>query len=140
MIHALADSSLLQKEIAFPKVILLGTPIDESVDENTSYAKAQAKASTDKNYQRLLKKFKEFDPLASIDFYNLMGSVDGEKTDGSVPNVQSLFLKNIIHPNWSKYYQAVYTNTDHTDLHQSAKVLDTMDKILWNNRPLAWHH
>lgn len=140
LIHALANSSSLQKEIAFPKVILLGTPIDESVDENTSYAKAQAKASTDKNYQRLLKKFKEFDPLASIDFYNLMGSVDGEKTDGSVPNVQSLFLKNIIHPNWSKYYQAVYTNTDHTDLHQSAKVLDTMDKILWNNRPLAWHH
>lgn len=136
-VHAVADSKILQKQVAYPKVILLGTPIDESFDENISYRQAQKQGSNDENYKQLVKKFKRFAPQSNITFYNLMGAVAGEKTDGSVPNIQSKFLQKLLRPAWSKYYQAVYQGIDHTGLHQNVRVLDTMDKILWNKKTIA---
>ncbi|MBD5069781.1 MAG: alpha/beta hydrolase [Lactobacillus sp.] len=136
-VHAMANSKSLQREISFPKVILLGTPVDEGVDESVSYTKKKKKKTTDQNYEQLIKKFQKFSPASTITFYNLMGSIDGEQTDGSVPNVQSMFLKNLLHSDWARYYQAVYANTDHTALHQRKKILENIMQILWSKRALV---
>ncbi|WP_035191515.1 alpha/beta hydrolase [Ligilactobacillus equi] len=131
-VHALANSSYLQKNINFKKIILLGVPINEGFSSKTSYNQALTQKTSDHNYLRLAKKLDKFNPHNLIHFYNLMGSKDGQKkTDGEVPNVQSEFLKTVIHSNWSTYSQKVYKDTNHTDLHQNKEILNHMAAILW---------
>ena len=137
IVHAIAGSKKLQQEMSFPKVVLLGTPLDESINEEVSYAKAVKLDSQDENYRVLKEQFKAFSPTTKISFYNVMGSIKGEKTDGSVPNVQSMVLKELLDPKWAKYYQVTYNNTDHTALHQSNKVLNTVDQILWSKQVIT---
>lgn len=131
-IHAVANSRYIQKNITFNKVILLGVPINESFSNKISFLEALKKKTTDKNYFRLVKKLKKFDPQKMIHFYNIMGTKsDVKASDGSVPHVQSEFLKTVLKDDWSTYHQIIYQNTTHSGLHERKKVLNKLASVLW---------
>lgn len=133
-IHALAGSPKIQKEIQFKKVILLGVPVEESFDDSTTYRLASQKHSTDGNFHKLIAQARHFDLKNKIHFYNFLGEIKNKPTDGSVPNVQSEFLKKIINPKWAYYQQQTFKNTSHSSLHDNKRILSEISDILWKNK------
>lgn len=130
-LHALGQSKWLQRNVKFNKVILLGTPVNEAVNNKISYQKAQQEDKTDAQYQKLRKEYEKLDPIGKIQFYNVMADYKNN-TDTSVPNVQSEFLYNILDSKWSTCETKIFYGIRHSALHQDVSVLDYVAHQLYN--------
>lgn len=132
-IHAYLGSKYLQQHLQLNKLIFLGVPVEESLGDHLKYRYHLISKSTDKNFHQLFLQMKAWQLNYPVKIYNLMGSEEGSKTtDGSVPHIQSEMLKALIgtHPS-IKYYQRVYPQTTHTQLHTRLNILQQIVKILW---------
>ncbi|WP_251546656.1 alpha/beta hydrolase [Limosilactobacillus caecicola] len=129
-LHAYIGSRYLQKHIRFPKVILLGVPVDETFGERTKFTKWLFKKSTDTNFLRLEKLVKVTSLIHIGTIYNWMGST-GDRTDGEVPHIQSEMLRILIKNQKVHYREHVYSNTNHVQLHQKKVILNDIMHVLW---------
>lgn len=133
-LHAYIGSKKIQHMIDFRKMVLLGVPVDESFGTRTRYRLGLAKKSKDDNFKILEKQVKSVHTHHNDQIFNLMGSKDGERTDGSVPHIQSEMLRNLIkdHPN-IQYHEHIYAHTSHPMLHQKSNIIDDVARYLWIN-------
>lgn len=132
--HAYIGSQSIQKMIDFRKIVLLGVPVDESFGTKTRYRLGLAKKSKDDNFKILEKQIQSVHTHHNDHIFNLMGSKDGERTDGSVPHIQSEMLRNLIkdHPD-IKYHEHIYAHTSHPMLHQKSNIINDVAHYLWSN-------
>ncbi|WP_367341904.1 alpha/beta hydrolase [Limosilactobacillus sp.] len=132
--HAYIGSPSIQKMIDFRKIVLLGVPVDESFGTKTRYRLGLAKKSKDDNFKILEKEIKSVHTHHNDQIFNLMGSKDGERTDGSVPHIQSEMLRNLIkdHPN-IQYHEHIYAHTSHPMLHQKSNIINDVAHYLWSD-------
>lgn len=132
-IHAYMGAKDLQNNIKLNKLIFLGVPVEESLSDYLSYHYLLIHHSKDNNFQQLYRQMKAWHPNYSISIYNIMGSKAGSKiTDGAVPHIQSEMIQALIrsHP-MIKYYQRIYKNTSHSQLHDRIAILNYIKHILW---------
>lgn len=130
-LHALGQSKWMQKNIKFNKVVLMGTPVNEGVNNKETYSQALREHLTDAEYRKLRSEYQNLTPCSKIHFYNLMADYR-DNTDTSVPNVQSEFLNQILNPEWSTCQTKMFKGIKHSALHQDPKVLDVVAKLLYN--------
>lgn len=130
-LHAYIGSHYLQEKVAFPKVILLGTPVDESFGTRTRFTRWLFKRSTDTNFKRMERQIRHTSLIHLGTIYNWMGSSGGRRTDGEVPEIQSLMLRTLVANKRVHYSETVYPHTSHIQLHQKTKILNRIINILW---------
>lgn len=130
-LHALGQSEWIQHNMKFNKVVLMGTPVNEAVNNKISYTTAKKKDITDAEYRKLRSEYQELDPIGIIHFYNVMADYK-DHTDTSVPNVQSEFIDSILNPEWSTLQTKTFMGIKHSALHQNEEVLRYVAKLLWN--------
>lgn len=130
-LHALGQSKWMQKNIKFNKVVLMGTPVNEGVNNKETYSQALREHLTDAEYRKLKREYQNLTPCSKIHFYNLMADYR-DNTDTSVPNVQSEFLNQILNPEWSTCQTKMFKGIKHSALHQDTKVLKVVAKLLYN--------
>lgn len=129
-LHAYIGSKYVQTHFEFPKVILLGVPVDETFGERTKFTKWLFKRSTDANFLRMERQIRHT-PFVKIGrIYNWMGA-NGGQTDGSVPHVQSQMLRVLIANQHVHYSERVYPNTSHPQLHQKMNIIHDIERTLW---------
>ncbi|MGN1283237.1 MAG: alpha/beta hydrolase [Limosilactobacillus sp.] len=131
--HAYMGSKYLQQALRLNKVVFLGVPVEESLSDHLPYHYLLIHDSKDKNFHQLRSQMREWQLNYPIEIYNLMGSKEGSKlTDGAVPHIQSEMLRALIksHPT-IKYYQKIYPNTTHSQLHDRPLILRKIEQILW---------
>lgn len=120
----------IYKQIRFPKIILLGVPIDETFGSHTRYTRWLYKKSTDRNFIELEKRARNHHYKGVANIYNWMG--DSKKgTDGEVPHVQSEMLKSLIDNQNIHYHEHIYKHTNHIQLHQKNNIINDIAKVLW---------
>ncbi|WP_295730592.1 alpha/beta hydrolase [uncultured Limosilactobacillus sp.] len=129
-LHAYIGSPDLQKNIRFPKVILLGTPVDETFGERTKFTKWLFKKSKDDNFKLMERQIRHTSFVRIGHIYNWMGAKGG-RTDGEVPHIQSEMLRSLIQNKRIHYSEHVYPRTNHIQLHQKTIVLNDLFKTLW---------
>lgn len=129
-LHALGQSKWIQRNIAFNKVILLGVPVNEAVNNHVTYAEAKRRNITDAEYLELKHEYQELNPVKKIKFYNVMADYK-DNTDTSVPNVQSEFLMSILNPEWSSCMTKKIRGIKHSALHQNVNVLKYVAHLLY---------
>lgn len=118
-IHVLFEDAHIRQSIQLKKVILLVAPVEESFGTRIHFRPHLFKKSQDDNYKTLLKESRHLKLSLAITFYNWMGHKPGSTTtDGEVPTIQSLMLKTLLHHQKITYYQKIFTNTTHVQLHQ----------------------
>ncbi|HJA73469.1 MAG TPA: alpha/beta hydrolase [Candidatus Limosilactobacillus faecipullorum] len=129
-LHVYIANQQIQKQINFHRVILLGTPADETFGAKTKYTKWLFKQSNDPNFLVLEKQIQTA-KLQSDDYiYNWMGQ-NARGTDGEVPTVQSEMLASLIKNKHVHYYQRIFPHTSHTALHQKKAILTAIINVLW---------
>ena len=131
--HAYLSSPQLQKHLQLNKVVFLGVPVEESLSSRLNYHYHLIKHSRDKNFIRLRKQAKDWQPNGKLTIYNFMGTKPGSThTDGEVPLIQSEMLKSLIkdHPT-IQYHQRVYSQTTHRQLHDRTAILNRIADELW---------
>lgn len=126
--HAYFGSPALQHQIELHKVIFLGVPVEESFGVHVKFVPELFKKSHDRNFKELLRQMTVWTPNKNVVFYNIMGGSDDE-----VPKIQSEMLKSLvrIHPQLA-YHQVVVPHTNHFQLHNRARILNWIAKILWS--------
>lgn len=129
-LHAYIGSKYLQRKIDFPKVVLLGAPVDETFGERTKFTKWLFKKSKDANFQLMEKQVQTTSLVHVGIIYNWMGS-NGGHTDGEVPHIQSEMLRTLIQNQHVHYREHVYPHTNHVELHQKATILQDIQQVLW---------
>lgn len=130
-IHAYLGSKYIQRMIDFRKIVFLGVPVDESFGTKTRYRWTLAKRSTDDNFKKLEKEAKAVHTHHNDQVFNLMGSKDQQRTDGSVPHVQSEMLRNLLKDTGARYFEHVYPRTSHPMLHQKSNIINDVAHDLW---------
>lgn len=132
-IHAYMGSKYLQHHIRLNKLVFLGVPVEESLNDQLRYRYHLISKSTDKNFQELFLQMKKWQLNYPIKIYNLMGSEEEDKkTDGSVPHIQSEMLKSLIKTHSSiEYHQKIYPKTTHFQLHHRTVIIKQIANILW---------
>lgn len=130
-LHAYIGSKYLQQKIAFPKVILLGTPVDETFGEKTRFTRWLFKRSHDANFKLMEKQIKQTSLIHLGTIYNWMGSTGRRRTDGEVPHIQSEMMRTLISNKHVHYSETVYPHTSHIELHQKNVILNRIFRILW---------
>lgn len=129
-LHAYIGSHYLQKSIQFPKVILLGVPVDETFGERTKFTKWLFKQSKDANFKQMERQVRNSSLVHIGIIYNWMGA-NGGHTDGEVPHIQSEMLRTLIKNQHVGYSEHVYPKTNHSQLHQKNEILRNIMKALW---------
>lgn len=129
-LHAYIGSKYLQQNVSFPKVILLGVPVDETFGERTKFTRGLFKQSKDANFKQMERQVSESTLVHIGTIYNWMGA-NGGHTDGKVPHIQSEMLRTLIRNQKINYSEHVYPNTNHSQLHQKKETLHNIMKILW---------
>lgn len=130
-LHAYIGSQYIQQRIAFPKVILLGTPVDESFGERTQFTRWLFKRSTDQNFKTMERQVRRTSLIHVGTIYNWMGANGHRHTDGEVPHVQSLMMRTLIANQHVHYSETIYPHTNHIQLHQKKQILNRIMRILW---------
>ena len=130
-IHAFFQSAEIQKKIEFPKVILLGVPVEESLAPIDDDEKVDIQDAKDPNFKILLKESQKVQVTEKVHFYNLLGEYQGENSDGEVPHIQSQLLQELIHPDWSEYTEKVFSNVKHNQETHNQQIADEIVEILW---------
>lgn len=129
-LHAYISSPDIQKNIRFPKVILLGTPVDETFGERTKFTKWLFKKSKDSNFKLMERQIRHTSLVRIGKIYNWMGAKGG-RTDGEVPHIQSEMLRTLLQNKRVNYAEHVYPHTNHVQLHQKKQILNDILKTLW---------
>lgn len=129
-LHAYIGSPDIQKNIRFPKVILLGTPVDETFGERTKFTKWLFKKSKDDNFKLMEHQIRQTSLVRIGKIYNWMGD-KGDRTDGEVPHIQSEMLRSLLHNKRVNYAEYVYPHTNHVQLHQKKQIINDILKTLW---------
>ena len=129
-LHAYIRSPDIQKNMRFPKVILLGTPVDETFGERTKFTKWLFKKSRDRNFKLMERQIRHTSLVRIGKIYNWMGAKGG-RTDGEVPHIQSEMLRSLLHNQRINYAEHVYSHTNHVQLHQKKQILNDILKTLW---------
>lgn len=129
-LHAYIGSPDIQKQLCFPKVILLGTPVDETFGERTRFTKWLFKKSKDDNFKLMERQIQHTSFVRVGKIYNWMGEKGG-RTDGEVPHIQSEMLRSLIRNKRIGYTEHVYPQTNHVQLHQKKQILNDLFKTLW---------
>lgn len=130
-LHALGQSKWIQDNVKFNKVILMGTPVNEEVNNKVTYPQALRKHLTDAEFRKLKQEYRHLTPCSKIKFYNVMADYHDD-TDTSVPNVQSEFLTAILNPKWSTCKTITFDGIKHSALHQNPRVLMKVAKMLYD--------
>lgn len=125
--HAYMGDKKLQKNISLNKLVFLGVPVEESFGVKEKFVPDLNKESTDKNFHRLEREMKNWQPQFKITIYNIMGG-----SDQSVPRIQSEMLKSLIasHPQID-YHQVIIPHTSHFQLHSRQSIQQRIANILW---------
>lgn len=134
--HAYMDSPTLQQRMHLNKVVFLGVPVEESLASRIHYRYHLINHSHDKNFIRLRRQMRDWQPDYQLAIYNIMGTKQGStRTDGEVPHIQSEMLMSLLagHPTIN-YHQKNYTNTTHSQLHDRTIILDYIAKQLWQTK------
>ena len=129
-LHAYISSPDIQKNIQFPKVILLGTPVDETFGERTKFTKWLFKKSKDSNFKLMERQIRHTSLVRIGKIYNWMGAKGG-RTDGEVPHIQSEMLRSLLQNKRVNYSEYIYPHTNHVQLHQKKQILNDILKTLW---------
>lgn len=129
-LHAYISSPDIQKNMRFPKVILLGTPVDETFGERTKFTKWLFKKSKDNNFKLMERQIRHTSLVRIGKIYNWMGAKGG-RTDGEVPHIQSEMLRSLLQNKRVNYAEHVYPHTNHVQLHQKKQMLNDILKTLW---------
>lgn len=129
-LHAYIGSKYIQRHIAFPKVVFLGVPVDETFGSGTKFTKLLFKKSTDRNFKKMQHQVRNSSLVHIGTIYNWMGSTKG-RTDGEVPHVQSQMLRSLLHNKRVKYSEKIYPHTSHIQLHQKDQILSDIARVLW---------
>lgn len=132
--NAVLRSAKLQRQIQYRRVVLLGVPVDETFGTKTRFGFHLVHRSKDENFKQLLQgaaKMKENRNQPVI--FNLMGSKTGRttRTDGAVPYIQSEMMRVLVKRIDCPYYEHVYPNTTHFQLHQKDKIIDDVARDIW---------
>lgn len=132
--NAVLRSTKLQRQIQYRRVVLLGVPVDETFGTKTRFGFHLVHRSKDENFKQLLQgadKMKENHNQPVI--INLMGSKTGRTTwtDGAVPHIQSEMMRVLVKRIDCPYYEHVYPNTTHFQLHQKGKIIDDVAHDIW---------
>ena len=129
-LHAYISSPDIQKNMRFPKVILLGTPVDETFGERTKFTKWLFKKSKDSNFKLMERQIRHTSLVLIGKIYNWMGAKGG-RTDGEVPHIQSEMLRSMLQNKRVNYAEHIYPHTNHVQLHQKKQILNDILKTLW---------
>ena len=129
-LHVYIGSRYIQQNIQFPKVILLGAPVDETFGERTKFTSWLFKHSKDENFKLMEKQVKTTSLVHLGTIYNWMGSTGG-RTDGEVPHIQSEMLRTLVKNKHVRYAEHVYPHTNHVQLHQKNNILTDIERTLW---------
>ncbi|WP_295747008.1 alpha/beta hydrolase, partial [uncultured Limosilactobacillus sp.] len=92
--------------------------------------------STDRNFKQLLRGAKLMkDHHNQPEIFNIMGSKEGknDRTDGSVPHIQSEMMRLLVKRMGCTYHERTYANTTHYQLHQKKAILKEVAADLWGN-------
>lgn len=132
--NAVLRSPRLQRQIKYRRVVLLGVPVDETFGTKTRFGFRLVHRSKDDNFKQLLRgatKMKKNHNQTMI--FNLMGSKTGHRTrtDGSVPHIQSEMLRVLVKRIDCPYYEHVYPNTTHFQLHQKDQIISDVAHDIW---------
>lgn len=132
--NAVLRSPRLQRQIQYRRVVLLGVPVDETFGTKTHFGFHLVRRSKDENFKQLMQgatKMKKNRNRPMI--FNLMGSKTGHttRTDGSVPHIQSEMIRVLVKRIDCPYYEHVYPNTTHFQLHQKDKIINDVAHDIW---------
>ncbi len=132
--NAVLRSPRLQRQIQYRRVVLLGVPVDETFGTKTHFCFHLVHRSKDENFKQLLEgatKMQQNHNQPMI--FNLMGSKSGHttRTDGSVPHIQSEMTRVLVKRIDCPYYEHVYPNTTHFQLHQKDEIINDVAHDIW---------
>ncbi|KRL96368.1 alpha/beta hydrolase [Limosilactobacillus equigenerosi] len=131
-LHAVFEHPELQRQIGFPKVILLGVPVEESFGSHTKFNQWLFKKSHDRSFKRLYQASQHLALKEPMHIYNWLGLQDeSHVTDGQVPLIEALMTKSLINNPQITYEQRVFKHTSHIELHDKEHILNAIQQILW---------
>lgn len=132
--NAVLRSPRLQQEINYQRVILLGVPVDESFGTKTRFGFHLLHKSTDRNFKQLLRGANSMKAHHNQpEIFNIMGSkeVKKDRTDGSVPHIQSEMMRLLVKRMGCIYHERTYKQTTHYQLHQKDNILRDVAQDVW---------
>lgn len=132
--NAVLRSPRLQRQIQYRRVVLLGVPVDETFGTKTHFGFHLVHRSKDENFKQLMQgatKMKKNRNRPMI--FNLMGSKTGytTRTDGAVPHIQSEMIRVLVKRIDCPYYEHVYPDTTHFQLHQKDDIISDVAHDIW---------
>lgn len=111
------------------RLILLGTPVDES----------QPTRPVDEAFERLRAQRANLQAMGPLTIYNVYGTLLGRQTDGSVPVTQVQALRQVVVGSPVTYREHHVPGVSHSQLHASPVMWRLIARLLWSPGELTTH-
>lgn len=124
IVHSLVSDGADPTLPRLRRLVLLGTPVDES----------RPAAPTDPAYRRLLAMRQNLWANAGAEIHNVYGLLAGRRTDGQVPVNQATALRNVVAQAPITYREYPVVGLGHGRLHSSPKMWRLIAHLLWQTK------
>lgn len=113
------------------KLILLGVPVDEGLDNGNFSLDSLPQFITDQ-YHYFIKNRKHLMRQNKLTIYNYFGSINGQPTDGETKFSEALAIEPLVKNTPVKVVSKSLSNFSHTQLHTHPQIFPLIAKTLWS--------
>lgn len=123
----------MRKAAHVKRVMLLATPVEETLNPKEVFKRSLIHKSTDEHFREMIKEKPQVKPDQwPTTVYNVMGvAKDKKRTDGAVPAIQAEMIRPLFNHQPINYHEHTFYHITHTGLHQQSRVLKYVMKGLW---------